>query len=57
MCSESQSAYEDFLEINKDSNEPCIKAVAEALKDHNENCKTANSKNKEIRSTIIKYLP
>tara|TARA_B100001094_G_scaffold44810_3_gene39719 strand:+ start:66 stop:1559 length:1494 start_codon:yes stop_codon:yes gene_type:complete len=48
MCSESQSAYEDFLEINKDSNEPCIKAVSEALKDHNENCKTANSKNKEI---------
>lgn len=48
MCSESQSAYEDFLEINKDSNEPCIKAVTEALKDHNENCKAANSKNKEI---------
>lgn len=48
MCSESQSAYEDFLEINKDSNEPCIKAVAEALKDHNENCKVANAKNKEI---------
>jgi len=48
MCSESQSAYDDFLEINKDSNEPCIKAVGEALKDHNENCKTANAKNKEI---------
>lgn len=48
MCSESQSAYEDFLEINKDSNEPCVKSVAEALKDHNENCKSANAKNKEI---------
>jgi len=52
MCSESQSAYEDFLEINKDSinkpsGEPCIKAVAEALKDHNENCNVANAKNKD----------
>ena len=41
-----------FLEINKDSinkptGEPCIKAVAQALKDHNENCKVANAKNKD----------
>lgn len=61
MCSESQSAYEDFLEINKDSinkptGEPCIKAVAQALKDHNENCKVANAKNKDqvIADFLIK---